>query len=358
MTMRDGPSLRATLRVVGVGVVAGVALYLVYLLRTPITWIVIAAFIAVAVSGPIRWLEQRMRRGFAVAIVFLGLLLAPVMVGAILVPPVVTEMNNLADRVPEYAADVREFVTTNERLRSLEEDYDVTGRIEEEAAKLPERLGGAAGVLSDIGLGLVNSLFAGITIFILSIFLVGSGGRWIGSVIRRRPIEQQPVLQRTADRIGVAVGSYCAGALGQAAVAGITAWIVLTILGVPYAPALALIVFVLDLVPLVGATLGAILVGVVTVFNDFPTDTIIWAVYSIAYQQIENSVIQPRIQARAVQVEPAVVLIAVLFGSTLFGVLGALLAIPFAAAIQITIREYEAYRRETRLAGTTAPAPG
>jgi predicted PurR-regulated permease PerM len=113
---------------------------------------------------------------------------------------------------------------------------------------------------------------------------------------------------------------------------------------VPYALPLAVVVFLLDLVPLVGATLGAVIVGIVTLFNDFPTDTIVWAVWSIVYQQVENTVIQPRIQARAVAVHPFVVLVSVLFGSTLFGVLGALLAIPVAAAIQIVIREYLAFR--------------
>jgi predicted PurR-regulated permease PerM len=128
----------------------------------------------------------------------------------------------------------------------------------------------------------------------------------------------------------------------------VSSWIVLEILGVPYPVALALIIALLDLVPLVGATLGAVLVGVVTLFNDFPTATIVWAIWSVIYQQIENTVIQPRIQSRAVQVEPFVVLVAVLFGSTLFGVFGALLAIPAAATLQIAIHEYSYYRR-TRL---------
>jgi predicted PurR-regulated permease PerM len=111
-------------------------------------------------------------------------------------------------------------------------------------------------------------------------------------------------------------------------------------------------------VPLVGATLGAIVVGVVTLFSDFPTDTIVWVIWSIVYQQVENTVIQPRIQARAVQVQPFVVLVAVLFGSALFGVLGALLAIPFAAAIQITLREYEGYRGAMLLGVPPEPAVG
>jgi len=103
-------------------------------------------------------------------------------------------------------------------------------------------------------------------------------------------------------------------------------------------------------VPLVGATVGAVLVGIVTLFTDFPTATIVWAIWSVIYQQIENTVIQPRIQSRAVQVEPFVVLVAVLFGSTLFGVFGALLAIPAAATIQIAVHEYVYYRR-SRLEG-------
>jgi predicted PurR-regulated permease PerM len=125
----------------------------------------------------------------------------------------------------------------------------------------------------------------------------------------------------------------------------VLAYVVLLILGVPYAGSLAVVIFLLDLVPLVGATLGAILVGIITLFNDFPATTIIWVIWSIIYQQVENNVIQPRIQSRAVSVHPFVVLTSVLFGSTLFGVLGALLAIPVAAAIQISIVEYSRLRR-------------
>jgi predicted PurR-regulated permease PerM len=355
----DGPSFKSILRVVAAVAVVFIGLYLAYLLRKPITWIVIGGFIAIAVSGPIRWLQHRgAPRGLAILGVYLGLILTPVLVGAVLVPPIVTEANNLAETVPTYVGDLQEFVRENKRLRELEEDYDITGQLQEQAAELPAKLGGAAGVLSDIGLGLVNSLFATITILILSVFMVGSGGRWLQRTIARQPQSQQPMLRRTAESIGAAVGAYCAGALGQALIAGVTAFIVLSILGVPYAAALALIVALLDLVPLVGATLGAIVVGIVTLFSDFPTDTIIWVAWSVAYQQIENTIIQPRIQAKAVQVAPFTVLVAVLFGSTLFGVLGALLAIPFAAAVQITMREYRAYKTLAREAEIAAPGTG
>jgi predicted PurR-regulated permease PerM len=145
--------------------------------------------------------------------------------------------------------------------------------------------------------------------------------------------------------------------LAQAIVASITSYIVLSILGVPSPLALAVVMALLDLVPLVGATLGAVIVGLVTLFADFPIDTIVWSVFAIAYQQFENYVVQPRIQSRAVQLDPFIVVVAAIFGGTLLGVVGALLAIPAAAVIQIALREYLAYRRAQR-GEEPQPPPG
>jgi predicted PurR-regulated permease PerM len=352
-----GPSARVILRAVLIAVLVVITLYLIYLLRRPLTWMFIAGFLAIALSGPVNVLARRMKRGLAIAIVYVTLILTPVLVGAILVPPVVEQLNNLIQNLPAYAADLQEFVNENDRLRQLEEDYNITAELQKQAATLPGRVGDAAGILSDIGLGLVNSVFAAVTILVLSLFIIGSGRNWLDWLAARQGPEREDWLNRLFDRIGNAVGNYVAGALGQALVAGVLAYIVLTILGVPFAGSLAVIIFLLDLVPLVGATLGAILVGIITLFDDFPTTTIIWTIWSIVYQQIENNVIQPRIQARAVQVAPFVVLTSVLFGSTLFGILGALLAIPVAAAIQISIIEYNAFRRPDTIGAVQAPPP-
>ena len=353
----DPLSLRVILRVVLTIVLVAVAIYLIFLLRKPLTWIFIAGFLAIALSGPVNFLQRRMKRGFAIALVYLGLILIPVLFAAILIPPIVEQINLLIDDVPAYVQDLQEFVEENDRLRQLEADYNITAELEKQAATLPARAGSAAGILSDIGLGLVNSVFAGVTILILSLFMIGSGRNWLNFLADRQGRERADWLRRLFDRIGNAVGNYVAGALGQALVAGILSYIVLLILGVPYAGSLAVVIFLLDLVPLVGATLGAIIVGLITLFNDFPADTIIWVIWSIVYQQLENTVIQPRIQARAVQVAPFVVLVAVLFGSTLFGILGALLAIPIAAAIQISIIEYNSFRRPPNIAAVQAPPP-
>ena len=125
--------------------------------------------------------------------------------------------------------------------------------------------------------------------------------------------------------------------------------IVLSSPGIPFAGPLAVIAGFMSLIPLIGATIAAVIIGVVTLFNDFPTDTIIWTVWAIVYQQLENNLVQPQIQKRTVNVQPFIVLVAVLFGSALLGVLGALVAIPIAASIQILIREWWEWRREERL---------
>jgi predicted PurR-regulated permease PerM len=334
------------------------SVYLIYLLRKPLTWIFIAGFVAVALSGPVNLLSRRMRRGLAIAAVYIGLILVPVVITALLVPPIVEQLNNLINNLPVYVSDVQDFVAKNDRLRQLEADYNITAELQKQASQLPAKVGDAAGILSDIGLGLVNSVFAGVSILILSLFMIGSGRTWLDWVADRQGPERSEWLKRLFDRIGNAVANYVAGALGQALIAGVLAYLVLLVLGVPYAGSLAVVIFLLDLVPLVGATLGAIVVAVITVFNDFPTDTLIWVVWSIVYQQVENSVIQPRIQARAVAVHPFVVLTSVLFGSTLFGILGALLAIPVAAAIQISIIEYNSFRGpQNIILPTPPPAP-
>jgi predicted PurR-regulated permease PerM len=345
---------RVVLRTVLTVVCVAIALYLIVVLRRPLTWIFIAGFLAIALAGPVNFLERRMRRGIAVAIVYVALIITPFVFIGLLLPPIITQGNNLVNKLPQYASDLTDFVNGNRTLRRLQTDYDLTGKLEKQAEKLPGRIGDAAGVLSDIGLGIVNSVFTAVTIIVLSIFLMSAGPRWLERWAQRYEPDQAEWWRRLFRRIGNAVGNYVAGALAQATVAGVTSWIVLMILGVPYALPLAVIV------PLVGATLGAILVGIVTLFVHFPIATIAWVIWAIVYQQVENSVIQPRIQARAVQLEPLIVLIAVLFGSTLFGVLGALLAIPVAAAIQITIREYMQQRTPPGVvlpAGVEPPKP-
>jgi predicted PurR-regulated permease PerM len=341
----DGPHPRSVVRVVGIVVASAFTLYLIYLLRTPLSWIFVAGFIAVAASGPVNYLNRFMRRGLAIAIVYLSLILAPFALLALLVPPIVEQANHLVEKAPQYSRDVTDYVNNNGQLRSLNEDYDLTSKLEEQAGKLPGKVGDVAGVLGDIGLGIVNGIFTAVTIITLSLFMVGGGPRWRDAFLRSQPAHRGEALRRMFEAISYATGNYVRGALLQATIAGFAAFLMLKILGVPYAAALAVIVFALDLIPLIGATLGAVIVGlVILIAGDWPIDVIVWAIFSIVYQQVENNVIQPRIQSKAVALEPFLVVVSVLFGATLFGVMGALLAVPIAAAIQIAAREYVRFR--------------
>jgi predicted PurR-regulated permease PerM len=344
-------------------VVASVALilYVVYLLREPISWLIIAAFLAMALAGPVNFVQRHMRRGLAIALVYFGLLLIPIGLGAVLVPPIVNEISDVATNAPEYVQDVEDYVNDNETLQDLNEKYDITEKLQEEAEKLPSKAGDAAVVLRDIGFGLVGSIFAGITILILSIFMVSAGPGWIDAFVRAQRPEHADRIERTLQRIASAVGNYVGGALLQATIAGLSAFIMLTILGVPFAGPLAVVYFLFDLIPVVGATIAGLLVALVAALVNFPIVLIVWVVFAIVYQQVENYLIQPQIQKRATRIEPFVVIVAVLFGSTLFGILGALLAIPAAASLQIAIYEYREYRREAAAAeqeaGGPTPAP-
>ncbi len=356
-----GPSsalnARTVARTVLVVVAVVIALYLVYLLRRPIGWVLIALFIAIALASPVNRLARHVPRGLAIALVYLGLLAVPLALVALLVPPVVSEGDQLVNDLPRYADDVQRFVQDNDRLRSLDEDYDITGRLQEQAQELPGRLGDAAGVLGNVGLGLVNSIFALVTILVLTAFILGSGPRWRAQALQLvDDRERAERMRAVTDRIGGAVGGYVAGALLIAAIAGTLNFIVLTVLGVDFALPLAVMSAAFSLIPLIGATIAAVLIGIVTLFTDFPTATIIWTVWAILYQQLENNLVQPQVQKRTVEVAPFITLVAVLFGSTLLGVLGALVAIPIAASLQIAVREWWAWRHEQQGGGAGAPA--
>src|SRR3954452_8732605 len=205
-------SARAILRIVLIIVAVVLCLYLIYRLRKPITWILIALFLAVALTPAVNYLNRFMRRGLAITGVYLVLLGAIVGLGLLLIPPIVSQVNKLADNAPQYAQDVQDYVEKNKRLRKLERDYKITDKLQSEAQKLPSKLGNAANVLKDIGFGIVNSLFALVTILVLTAFMLSSGPQWRRSLIQLQPLDRRERLERILDRMSDAVSSYVIGA--------------------------------------------------------------------------------------------------------------------------------------------------
>ncbi|MBJ7458576.1 MAG: AI-2E family transporter [Thermoleophilaceae bacterium] len=339
---------RKVIRVVVTVIAAVLSLWLIYLLKTPLMWLVIAMFVAIAVSGPVNILSKHMNRGAAIGIVYVSIVLLPVALGAILIPPLVSSTVDLVNDLPSYISDLENTLEKDPRFEKLDDNFGIQEQLSSAQRNLQTAIPTAAGALGDISKWLFDSMFGAFTIFILSIFMVARGRSWIDAIVRRRAGPEGAALDRTFDRVGGSVSRYIGGAMLQAFIAGVAAFIMLSILGVSSPLLLAFIVAVFDVIPMVGSTIAGVLVGIVTLFATFPLDTIVWAIFVIAYQQFENYVIQPRIQSQAVQLEPFIVLTAVLFGGTLMGVVGAILAIPIAATLMIAFQEWGSFKSEVK----------
>lgn len=333
----------------------GVLLYVLYLVRSTIGLVFIAIFLAVALGPAVdRARRLRIPRPVAILLVFLGLFLAIFVVGLLVVPPVVNEVQALADDLPSYIQDVRKNAT----LREYDDKYDITAKLEKQAATLPSRLGEAAGALQSVTVGVFSTIFQLVTVLTITFFLLLDGGRIVNFLLAQMRPEHGRRARVMAADVYRATGGYVAGALTLATCCGITTYVVLSLLGVPFAVPLAVLMAFMDLIPLVGSTIGGVLVALVTLFSDFPTDTIIWVVFTLGYQQFENSVLQPLVYRRAVNLHPLAVILAILVGSSLLGVLGALVAIPIAAAVQILFKDAWANRRSKLVdTGGTPLAP-
>ena len=351
-------STRTIVRVFFTLVALGVLLYVLYLIRWVIGLLLIAGFLAVALGPAVdHALRLRLPRPAAILLVFLCLFLAIFAVGSVVVPPIVDEVQSFADNVPDYIQDARE----NPTLRRYDDKYDITAKLEDQAANLPSRLGDAAGALQSVTVGVFSTLIQLLTVLTIAFFLLLDGGRIVNFGLAQMRPDHEDRYRAIAADVYRSTGGYVAGALGLATACGLSTYLVLTLLGVDFAVPLAVLMAFLALIPLVGATIGGVLVGAVTVFHDFPTDTIVWFVFIVAYQQFENNVLQPFVYRRAVDLHPLAIITAILVGSSLLGVLGALVAIPIAAALQIVVRDVWTNRRSTLVdpSGTplSPPAP-
>lgn len=333
--------LIAKIVLVAAAVIAG--LYLLYQIRSVITLLLIATFFALAVAPAVNWLDsRRVPRALAILLVYLGIGGVIFGVGLLLVPPVVTGVEDLSQDAPGYIDDLR----NNDTFRDFDDDYKITEKLQEQADDLPSRLGDAAGTLQDVTVGVFASIVQLLAILVLAFFLLIEGPKMLAFFYAQIPDQRARRLRTIADDVSKAISGYVFGAFTLAFLAGCTTYLTLSLLGIPFALPLAILFAFFDLVPLVGATIGGILVGLVVAFFDFPGDLIIWVIVAVAYQQIENYLIQPLVYGRAVQVHPLVILVAILIGASLLGILGALVAIPAAAVVQSVIRDWWRFRHE------------
>jgi predicted PurR-regulated permease PerM len=356
--MAAAPSTRTIVRVVVTIALTLALLYLLYLVRSVLILLFIAIFLAVAL-GPAVAVFHRAGAPRAVSILTVYLIIAAAIfgVGLLVVPPVVNQVSSLSSDIPHYVQDLRK----NKQFRKYDNKYHISEKLNDQASKLPSRLGTAASELSAITVGVFSKVVQLVTVLTMTFFLLLDGQRLAGFLLRIRGPDNEERYRAIAADIYRSTAGYVGGNLLISVIAGLTTFVTLEVLGVPFAAPLSVLMAFLDLIPLVGATIGGVAIGIVTLFNDFPTSTIVWVIVFIVYQQIENNVIQPVVYRRTVDVAPLAVIVAILIGGSLLGILGALVAIPVAAAVQIVIRDFWHAERtadlvvETSAGGSSSP---
>jgi predicted PurR-regulated permease PerM len=342
---------RTVVRVILVAVAVFAVLYWLWLIRSILGMLFVAAFLAVALGPAVEFFTRHgVKRSFAILLTYILLLGGVFGLGLLFVPPIVSGVNSFVGDVPGYVNDLRRSPT----FRKYDNKYKITPKLEAEAKKLPSHITDAVSGLRSVTVGVFGAIVQLVTVLTMAFFLLLDGRRILGFVFRELGPERGERVERISQDVYNAVGGYVAGNLLISVFAGVGAYVVMVILGIPFAVPLAVIVALFDLIPLVGSAIAGAIVAIVAAVVGFPVKLIIWVAYVLVYQQVENNVIQPVVYRRTVAIHPLIVIVAVLIGGSLEGILGALLAIPIAAGIQIAVKEWWQYRR-TRLLPDEVP---
>src|SRR5215211_9296993 len=336
------------------------AFLLLWQVRTFLGWLVIALFLAAVLNPAVNWLQRRHRlikRPIAIALTYVGLVVALLFVVGIFLPLLVDQINGLTNFVTT-AAQAPEGPT--EYIKGLAKQNGLGGllqRFDAQLADLRKQLGDLVGNLfsatGQIAVSAASFLAALATVLTLTFFLILGSERYVNAGVGLFAQRHQPLVRRILGQAAGAISGYVTGNLAISLICGVTTFVVLLILGMPYAAPLALLVAVLDLIPLVGATLGGALLVIVGLFVE-PWKAVVLLIFVLVYQQVESNVLQPMVYSKAVQLNGLVILIALLVGGQLLGIPGALLAIPVAEIIRIVVTDLLAYRREGQEANKPA----
>lgn len=301
-----------------------------------IAWLVVAMFFAVVLAPAVDVVQRRLhlRRAPATAMVFLaGLGLLVGMLYAF-IRPIVDQVDTFVASLPQLVEDSREG---RGAIGRFIERYDLAQYVQDNEARVQEALSGAGTPAFGVLRSFFNGIFALLTILVLAFMMLLRGPELCRGALGLVSLKNRERVRLVASDAARAVSGYMFGNLVISLIAGVATYGFLRVVGVPYAEVIALFVAFCDLIPLIGATLGAIPTIGLTFLHGTPAG-IAAIVFYIVYQQFENHVLQVTIMSRTVDVNPLAVLISVLAGVELFGFLGALLAIPAAGIIQVVVR--------------------
>ena len=314
--------------------------------RTTLEWVATAIFLALALDPAVAML-QRIRiagrslpRVVAILAVYLVFLAGLVFLILHVFPSIVRDIEGLAKKLPTYVSDFEHWADNNQEFQELNSKYDITQKLTEQASSLPSRLSSGASALGSITVSLLEHLIAAITVLTLTFFLLLDGRGMFQRGTVRLPVPQRERARRVGVRVAEVVRAYVSVNLVLAVAAGVLTWAFLEIEGFHLAVPMAVLMAFLDLIPLIGLTVGGFAVAVVLVIDGGPGDAVVWLAIFLVYQQLQDRVIQPLMyKGGALKVNPAVAITAVIVGANLAGVLGALLAIPTVASLGVVIDE-------------------
>jgi predicted PurR-regulated permease PerM len=318
----------------GLGLLSSVAAALVvYNVRDILLRVVVAVFLAVSLDPAVRWLTARgVRRGLAVTIIFTVFLIILAAFLMSVIPPLVNQFGQLVRHFPDFLQSLQE---RSARFRELNNRFQLSTRLEGVLDQLPARVtGGVLGVTSQVFGAVVSFL----TVVVFTVYFLLDLPRLRHGVVRLFPVERRERYAHVVDIMVNKVGDYMIGRLAIGAIAGVVAFAALEGLGVPYPLPLAIFIALLDLIPLIGHPIGsiaALLVALIT--TGLGPTTVLLLVVFLVYQQLENYFIGPRVLRHSVDISAAAVLLAALIGAAIIGVIGALVAIPVAAALKVVL---------------------
>jgi predicted PurR-regulated permease PerM len=340
--------VKTILSVLGLIVAVWALLHVIVIARSVIVYVLIAIFLTVAINPLVAWLMRRgiRSRGIAAGTACLLVLIAIAGIGYAFIPTLVDNVNNFVDAAPGY---VHDLTRGRGRLGFLETKYHVVERLEHYVKHGgAKKLLGLSGAAISVTKGVLNFIVGTVTVAFLTFFMLLEGPAWMERFYGLLPRESQARWRTVGHEIYRQVGGYVTGNLAISVIAGALATFALLILGVPFAIALGLLVALLDLIPLVGATFAAVVVVAVAFLHSLPAG-IVMIVFFILYQQFENHILQPLVYNRTVALSPLTILVSILVGAEVAGILGALAAIPVAGAIQVVILDFLRERRERPL---------
>ena len=327
---------------IGMSLATVLAIVLALKLAQIIGLLVVAAFFTIVLCPAVDFLvRQRMRRSMATVLVyFVGFGLLAAMLFAF-VRPIAREVNQFIDDFPTFVQNAQEGRGS---IGRLVQRYDIDDYIERNQNRLESALRNAGLPALEVARSVVSGLFAFLTVMVLTFLMILEAPNLTSGFLKLFRPEPRERIRKVAADCAKAVSGYMVGNLAISVVAGVATFAFLSVVGVPFAGVLGLWVAFADLIPLVGATLGAIpTIGVA--FLASPTKGFVTLAFYVVYQQFENHVLQTTIMSRTVDINPLTVLVSVLIGVELFGILGALLAIPAAGVIQVIARNLYDERR-------------